>query len=353
MSNISIAQAEEFHAHFHKQRQDIQGFLDSSNLSELNARISALRGEVDQVSALIPVYDRVKYDKQLSELEQAVSSRKVRDKPKSKFSFKGGSGRSTPAPKPENGSTTSAPIHGSTVISTSSNIVGDSSIPTPAQASSSSSSNNIANSHTISNLSHQLVRPPEDVRGTYTLSLSDLSDCIIDLRPPGDTSTSSGKTESEVQAKLTAIHGKTLRRCILISPVVKGSILLDGVEGCLLVLGSQQFRIHTSTDTTILLHVDSLPVIEHCSNLLFGGYPSNLLENTIDSIPIQRNTNYRKVQDFDWPLPSPSPNWSALSDQESAAQNPTVRLLVDKLEGVRSSEDVDRILEESLPLPRS
>lgn len=37
-----------------------------------------------------------------------------------------------------------------------------------------------------------------------------------------------------------------------------------------------QFRIHSSRSTTILLHVPSTPIIEHCSALAFGPYPSFL-----------------------------------------------------------------------------
>lgn len=39
----------------------------------------------------------------------------------------------------------------------------------------------------------------------------------------------------------------------------------------------EQFRIHSSTNTKVLLNVASLPVIEHCTNLAFGAYPSFLL----------------------------------------------------------------------------
>jgi hypothetical protein len=37
-----------------------------------------------------------------------------------------------------------------------------------------------------------------------------------------------------------------------------------------------QFRMHTSTRTKILLHVPSVPVIEHSASLAFGHYPQTL-----------------------------------------------------------------------------
>ncbi|WWD08324.1 hypothetical protein V865_006435 [Kwoniella europaea PYCC6329] len=322
MSNISLTQANEFHTYFNRQRQSILDDLnssDTSNLSDLNSKISDLRTRVDQISALIPVYDRVRYVKQLTELEQNVSSLRTRDKPKSKFSFnksKSSSTKSssTPTPTPTPGISSSRQPQ--------------------AEASSSSSANTLT--HTISNLSHRLIRPPKDVNGTYTLSLSNLSDCIIDLRPhvPDDRD-----GEAEDQARLTAVHGKSLERCVVITPVVGGSILLDEVKGSLLVLGCQQFRIHSSSDTTILLHVDSLPVIEHCTKLKFGSYPHEMHDDNTN-LDLDLNLNYRKVQDFDWPLPTPSPNWTLLADQGSSYHGALVR----RIEDVKSDEEVDEVL---------
>ncbi|WWC98577.1 hypothetical protein V866_005469 [Kwoniella sp. B9012] len=321
MSNISLTQANEFHTYFNQQRQSILDDLNSSsNLSDLNSKVSDLRTRVDQISALIPVYDRVKYDKQLTELEQNVSSLRTRDKPKSKFTFnksKSSSTKSASTPTP-----TPTP--------------GISSSPQPQAEASSSTSISSSNTHTISNLSHRLIRPPKDVIGTYTLSLSNLSDCIIDLRPRIYNDMDG---ETKYQARLTAVHGKSLERCVVITPVVGGSVLLDEVKGSLLILGCQQFRIHSSSDTTILLHVDSLPVIEHCTKLKFGSYPHELHdENT------NLNLNYRKVQDFDWPLPTPSPNWTLLADQEQSYHGALVR----SIEDVKSDEAVDEVLKSLL-----
>ncbi|OCF54713.1 hypothetical protein L486_07847 [Kwoniella mangroviensis CBS 10435] len=297
------------------------GLNSSSDLSDLNSKISDLRTRVDQISALIPVYDRVKYDKQLTELERQVSSIRTMDKPKSKFSFnkskKSSSTKYSSTPKPG--------------ISSSSQPQGEVSTFTSISS---------PNTHTISNLSHRLIRPPKDVIGTYTLSLSNLSDCIIDLRS-GVHDDRHGETKD--QARLTAVHGKSLERCVVITPVVGGSILLNEVRGSLLVLGCQQFRIHSSSDTTILLHVDSLPVIEHCTKLKFGSYPYELHDENTN---LNLNLNYQKVQDFDWPLPTPSPNWILLSTDEQSDQEHGS--LIRTIEGVRSDEEVDEIVRSRL-----
>lgn len=105
---------------------------------------------------------------------------------------------------------------------------------------------------------------------------------------------------------LTALHAKDLEQCIMVAPVLPGSAMLSEMVDCLVIVGAQQvrkivfffffrvgkkptislkkidlfleqFRIHSSTNTKVLLNVASLPVIEHCTNLAFGAYPSFLL----------------------------------------------------------------------------
>lgn len=90
----------------------------------------------------------------------------------------------------------------------------------------------------------------------------------------------------------------------MVAPVLPGSAMLSEMVDCLVIVGAQQvrkivfffffscgekadfqkidlfleqFRIHSSTNTKVLLNVASLPVIEHCTNLAFGAYPSFLL----------------------------------------------------------------------------
>jgi hypothetical protein len=122
-------------------------------------------------------------------------------------------------------------------------------------------------SHTLSNYSDQILRPSIlDLEGvsTYTLTLSNLSSCFIDLRPPPshttspssnstiatiplDTSSSEGFYENvssisddTSKARLTALHIKNMKRCILICPILKGSTMLSDLTGCLVIIGSHQ-----------------------------------------------------------------------------------------------------------------
>ncbi|WVF68190.1 hypothetical protein IAT40_002955 [Kwoniella sp. CBS 6097] len=359
-SGISTSQAAEFHASFQAEKGEIQQILeDNPNppVIEVGRRISSLRAAVDSISVSIPLYDRGRYEKQLAELEGKLSSIRATERPKTKFSF---AKSKVPAAgrKPVSTASTSSTPGGQTPVprgqASSANSLGKASTP--------------SSTYTISNVQGKVVRPPtlpEDTT-TYTLSLSSLEDCVIDLRPrrptiSTDTSISDEMVKSVLGPRLTAIHGKGLKRCILIAPIVGGSALLDEVYGCVLVLGAQQFRIHSSSTTTILLHVASLPVIEHSKDLVFGPYPSALLSPSTrtGADPGEGQVTYEskhtQVQDFDWVRPGPSPHWRlAIEDPDSNSHDDRVPAMMDEyLTRIAdmTDEDVEGILRQIIPEP--
>lgn len=122
----------------------------------------------------------------------------------------------------------------------------------------------------------------------------------------------------------------------MIAPVLPGSAMLSEMVDCLVIVGAQQvcvffflfispgfplksfveqFRIHSSTNTQVLLNVASLPVIEHCTNLAFGPCPLFLLS----TLPAVYESKHIHVQDFDWVRGGQSPNWRLLSKEQASA----------------------------------
>ncbi|WVQ95661.1 hypothetical protein IAU59_002759 [Kwoniella sp. CBS 9459] len=366
-SGVSTSQAAAFHASFQAEKGEIQQVFENDPnppLIELGRRISSLRAAVDGIACSIPLYDRGRYEKQLAELEAKLSTIRASERPKAKFSF---ARSKAPAAKPKQASLPAGTVSqaGPTLESTSTAVARASSVASSEEVSKlSSSSSSPSSTYTISNLRGQVVRPPvlPDDTTTYTLSLSSLEDCVIDLRPRlrHRTNTAEFSADTEVaqsvsSPKLTAIHGKGLRRCLLIAPVVGGSALLDEVEECVLILGAQQFRIHSSTRTTILLHVASLPVIEHSKDLVFGAYPSVLFADlaiTSGDTAIGQasyESKHAQVQDFDWVRPGPSPNWRLARHDEAESATLDERMpyitaeLLDRVTNM-GDEEVESVL---------
>lgn len=206
---------------------------------------------------------------------------RAKEKPKSRFAFT----KPKYSPSPGGGQSRTSPT-----------------IPPPT------SSQATSTMHTISSLTDTLVRPElAPGTGAYTLSLSHLYRCVIDLCPPHATDVA--------EPTLTTLHAKDLQQCIMIAPVLPGSAMLSEMVDCLVIVGAQQFRIHSSTNTQVLLNVASLPVIEHCTNLAFGPCPLFLLS----TLPAVYESKHIHVQDFDWVRGGQSPNWRLLSKEQASA----------------------------------
>jgi hypothetical protein len=128
-----------------------------------------------------------------------------------------------------------------------------------------------------------------------TLTLSNISKSLLDFTqsPAEDASPS-----------LSSVHLKSLSSCVAIFPPIDGSMTLHSLEQCTLVVSCHQLRIHDSKDVTIYLDLptpDSVPILEHCTNLRFGRHPSSTL------------SQYTYVpQDFSNILASGTKNWEFL-----------------------------------------
>lgn len=105
---------------------------------------------------------------------------------------------------------------------------------------------------------------------------------------------------------LTTLHAKALKQCVLIVPPMQGSAMLSHLDDCVVVLSAQQvsartkifstmslilqFRMHNSSDTTVLLGVASVPIIEGCRKLRIGAYPEVLARG--DQVGVQAPLNF-------------------------------------------------------------
>ena len=70
-------------------------------------------------------------------------------------------------------------------------------------------------------------------RGEHDLSLSNLSHCIVDFV---------SRPNNEGLGRIRALYARNVTRCVLIMPIIEGSVLLYEFKDCTIVLGCHQVR---------------------------------------------------------------------------------------------------------------
>ncbi|KAL1914412.1 uncharacterized protein VTP21DRAFT_8930 [Calcarisporiella thermophila] len=282
--------AADFFSHFRTERQDISRLIQSLDAGSQIAlsqqcdailqRISELEKRVTAAIIFLPTYDQQSYALQLKELSDQLNTRRNQLSPREKFSFK--SKRHRRKDREE-----------------------EKVIPNTEKESSKSitQETKLDASFLISNLTHQYVHisPPSSAAPT-DCALVNLTDCIVNL----------------LSTRLSALHIRSLRRCVVISSPVSSSVLVSECEECVMILACHQFRMHNSWRVDVRLHVNSQPIIEDCQRVRFGRYcikdTSRLFEESgLDSTP---NQLYTQVRDFKWLRRDPSPNWSLIEENE-------------------------------------
>ncbi|KAJ3068096.1 hypothetical protein HDU98_008722 [Podochytrium sp. JEL0797] len=263
--------------------------------TEATARLAQLEKRVADAQLFLPAYDLRRCQQRIADVSAKLTAQK--NKSRSKFSFSSKAKAtlaahtavpSTPPPP------TPTPIN-----------------PTPEPTSSTAT--------VFSNLQHTILRPlPTDTTISSSSSevlLTNLSHCLVDLRS---------------LCPLGAVHIKNASHCVILCGGIQGSVLIDDMTQSVLVSACRQFRMHTSTQSRILLHVSSKPIIEDCQSLIFGPYdPSTLTDSdNTPSTPSWREIvtradlgdeegssgRWAAVEDFNWLRKGESPNWRRVGD---------------------------------------
>ncbi|CED84308.1 Beta-tubulin folding cofactor C [Phaffia rhodozyma] len=285
--------------------------LSTDDIQTIQFKLASLKRTIVVASDYIPKYDQRNAEAKIKELETEFESKRTASAPKSKFSFK-------KQPKPMR----------------STGLVSDVSRPTESVETPLSAISIPSTDVSIHRLTSQYITLPTISADGFGLSLFDLTRCVIDLFPSNERSSTN-------PSKITALHIKNLKQCVLIAPILEGSIMISDCAQCVLILGGWQFRMHTSSDCKVFIHSapgSSTPIIEGCRSIRFGSY----LINDRDPLGSQQSL---KVLDFSHPNPTvPSPNWSILSVEEERAIQVRLPAL---LEG-RSRMTIETNLTESI-----
>jgi len=265
----------DFYTNFKTVVADILDSLshDSPDIDTLSQSTARLRQSLQDAQASLPSHDKALYDRDIQQLENRING--LRKASSSKFSFKRSGGRSKPSdPKP--------------AVKTQA---------TPLDLAPATDPSTL----TLSSLSSQTITPnslPTQTKDPTALTVSDTSRSWIDLRalPP-----------------LLAFHASNISDSILLLPHIRGSVILHSLTQCVVFVQCQQFRLHASRDTALLLDITSTPIIEGSVGLRFGALrepPS----------PSGLSSKHHQVRDFDCPE-SDSPNWTVMDTTIEAELN--------------------------------
>jgi len=287
MSETKWTFSQKFYADFNTTASELALRLDALKSSSavppdamqtIASDLSRMTKSLSDATGSLPSYDQRQCELQLKALEKNAEELRGASTSTPKFSFK----RKPTKPK--------APAEPASTAGLA---------PTHTHPSTS-----ISSAKTLPSFSHRYLTIANfDTKDTSAeVSISDLDSCIVNLLPKGD----------DDRTKITAFHVRHVSKCILVLPHIAGSILLYDLSECVIVTGCHQFRMHNSTSVDVYLAIESNPVIEHCSNIRFTGYPTSLTSDVV-----QQDSKHFTVQDFSHIRPTPSPNWSVLPEEES------------------------------------
>ncbi|XP_010437118.1 PREDICTED: tubulin-folding cofactor C [Camelina sativa] len=244
-----------------------------SDLADISLAINNLEKLLAENSYFLPSYEVRSSLKIVSDLKQSLESLSAELIPKKKFSFKS---KSTTKKLPE----TQKP-----------GVVSPPNVAVPVR-----DSPGLRNKH-----GETLVKSFKGSSiGEFTLS--DLDSCQVQLT-----------------GTVNALFLHRLKNCNVYTGPVVGSILIDDVQDCVLVLASHQIRIHSARKSDFYLRVRSRPIIEDSNGVRFAPYCLDYqgIEEDLKTAGLDEETkNWSNVDDFRWLRAVQSPNWSVLPEEE-------------------------------------
>ncbi|KAJ7567041.1 hypothetical protein O6H91_02G129500 [Diphasiastrum complanatum] len=169
-------------------------------------------------------------------------------------------------------------------------------------------------------------------------TIKDLCDCVI----VKDTSSFSIKEVALsnlssckvfLRGSLRALYIHRIKDCQICVGPVTGSVLLEEIRGCVVVLASHQIRIHSASSSDFYLRLRSRPIIEHASKVRFAPYAFHYkgLENDLAEGNLSDETEmWEKVDDFRWLRAVSSPNWSIIPPHERLSNLVPPEVIIDE-----------------------
>jgi hypothetical protein len=300
----------------------------NDNIDRLAKEIQRVQEEVQDASSYTPDYDQRKYAQELKDFKEKLQKAKAAGAQRSRFAFKSGR-KITPA----------APTATSSAIADD-----EDATPTPTSAQPGSASSPSHNTYNTE------LRKPSDLL-IRTASFSQADSIIIDdqsyihiILPPTIHDSISDILNLKhciINMSHPSMHRGTacfpnmnirdVEDSLLIIGNVQGAAHVTNVRNSVLVVATQQLRMHECEDADIYLTCASHPIIENCKGIRFaplpqtysnfersGSHPqgASSTEREGDGTHTRPSNQWDQVDDFNWLKQEPSPNWCVLPEAE-------------------------------------
>ncbi|KAF9781343.1 tubulin binding cofactor C-domain-containing protein [Thelephora terrestris] len=278
MSDSTLAQ--DFYSEFQVMRSDFTARLSAaadSHVSELSAQLVLFRKRLVDASQFIPSYDQRQYEMQLKSWERTLEKLQTSQTSagaKPKFAFKRKDKLPLGAPEVE------APIP---TLTTNTSLASHLSLTSKSECL----------------LTRISLPDSSSIPIDSELIITNLDNCIVDLMDSNSATTNP-----------TAVHIRDVNNCVFLLPVISGSVLLQGLRRCVVVIsGCHQFRMHASEQVDVCLPTTVKIIIEGCIGIRFSEYPAKR------SVNADGPKNEFHVEDFSHIRQTPSPNWIPQNDK--------------------------------------
>ncbi|KAF2237467.1 TBCC-domain-containing protein [Viridothelium virens] len=278
------------------------------------AGIARLSNEVKESSSRIPVYDLRTYDEAIKALSEKLQKTRASFAPRPKFTFKSAmrTRSSLTSPKKEDRGRSERRFEESSWPKSTPATMQDNPVNGNEDAVENGENGNGLPTHefepsvnvSVSNHERKHVTLPDN--GSVIGNISDINHCVVDLSAPALGG-----------HPLSSLAMKYVTESLIIDGDIRGPVHVTGLERCVIVVASRQFRMHDCKNCDVYLHCSSRPIVERCEGISFAPLP----ETYTKEFQRQTTNKYDQVDDFNWLKAERNPHWRVLPPAERTEES--------------------------------
>lgn len=115
-----------------------------------------------------------------------------------------------------------------------------------------------------------------------------------------------------------SVRIEDVKDCQIVLGPSQTSVYLENVINCTLWIACHQLRIHNSQSCQLYVRVNSHPIIEDCQSMGFGPYLLQYatIEEDLKTTKLEHANCWDNVVDFRWHKQTHSPHWQIIEEEK-------------------------------------